>query len=393
LDGTGLYIHIPFCVQRCPYCAFFSTVRGSADRAGYVEAVIREMERRAQEKTWGPVSTVYLGGGTPSLLSSHQVGRLLQAARDVLGVRKGAEITLEANPGTMDAMALAGYREAGIDRLSLGAQSFHEDTLKTLGRIHTARQARDSFKDARRAGFENISVDLILGVPREESRSWKETIEIAIHLAPEHLSVYALTVEQGTRWEEEVLSGKRERQSEEEQACLWRQGAQVLLGAGYLHYEVSNYSLPGRQSRHNQGYWTGNPYLGVGASAHRFDGRERAWNVSDLDDYMGQVQQGEDPTEDRERLDDSTLEFERLFLGLRTSTGISLSKEQRVRFKASDPGQALLKEGFLEETMVGVAPTEEGLLRADAMALEVAEVLLCSSGPGETIHATLASPL
>ena len=372
--GAGLYLHIPFCLRRCPYCAFFSTVCEGEVPSEYADALIREMRMRKGEKEWPEMDTVYLGGGTPSLLSPRDLTRILQAVRDTFSVSDGAEITLEGNPGTVDGDKLAAFIKAGVNRLSLGVQSFRDDTLNVLGRIHTAEHAVKAFQVARAAGFDNLSLDLMFGVPGETTEHWLETLRLALELKPEHLSLYALTVEEGTALKSAVFRGDIEIPSEDEQAEQCRMSSDLLREAGFIHYEVSNYCLPKKRSRHNWGCWTGKPYWGLGASAHSFDRRKRSWNVSDLADYTDRVLSGEDPTEGEEILGESTGRFERICLGLRTEKGVYLTQRERDYLLSSPQAKQWIEAAFVKATASGIALTEEGFLRADALSVEVAEV-------------------
>ncbi|HTG81218.1 MAG TPA: radical SAM family heme chaperone HemW, partial [Geobacteraceae bacterium] len=268
---TSLYIHFPFCLKKCLYCDF-NSLAGSRIKAGdYIAAAVREMALRA-EKVAAPVSapTLYIGGGTPSLMEPSLVGRLIDTAARLYGLAAGAEITLEANPGTLTAEKLAGYRAAGVNRLSLGVQSFDDAMLGVLGRVHTAREALDSYATARATGFVNIGIDLIHSLPGQTPEMWRGELTRAIDLGPEHVSAYGLTVEEGTPFQRLESDGRLSLPDEDAAVTMFRETGAVLGRAGYERYEISNFARPGFRSRHNQVYWRRGNYLGFGAGAHSF---------------------------------------------------------------------------------------------------------------------------
>lgn len=337
----------------------------------YVEAVCRELERIGGRV----LDTVYFGGGTPSLLAPRQLGRLLEEIARQGRMREGAEITLEVNPGTADQSRFRALRQLGFNRLSLGAQSFCDSDLQRLGRGHSAAEAEEAYGMARRAGFDNVNLDLLFSIPGSPVENWSFTLERAVALAPEHLSVYALTVEEGTAFAESRLQGDLPSVEEEEEAQVYAWTSDRLTEAGYEHYEVSNFALPGKRSRHNWRYWTGAEYLGVGLAAHTFIAGRRTWNTSDLEEYLEKVERGDSPIAGGEEIDADTAVRERVWLGLRTDQGIALTTEERQLLEGAARFWDLLETGYLEFTGERLRLTRNGFLLADLLGLEILELL------------------
>ena len=345
MTSHHLYVHVPFCRLVCAYCDFVTVGGRAGEIDRYTDALVRELAARPAP---GELRTIYFGGGTPSLLSAGQIDRFITAAVARWAVVALEEVTLEANPSEREAPDWHGLRAAGIDRISLGAQSLRDVELETLARGHTAREVREAFAAARAAGFENISVDLIYGVPGQSLDDWRDGLRAAIELGPDHLSCYALQLALAPdewaapprpgalRWRGRML----ERQDDAMAGEQYRL-AEVLLGAaGYEHYELSSWARPGRQSRHNSAYWARRPYTGIGAGAHSYDGdAERSWNVRDLDRYLAAAEAGERGIESSEVLDDATRAFEAVALGLRRVEGIS--REAYVAEFGADPTERL----------------------------------------------------
>ena len=344
---AGLYIHFPFCLKKCLYCDFNSAASSSVKPQEYVALLLREMELR-HEALPEPVSspTLYFGGGTPSLMSPDLVGRLIEAAASSFGLEGDAEVTLEANPGTITLEKLAGYRAAGVNRLSLGIQSFEDRLLSRLGRVHTAREAVLAFDAARRADFDNISIDLMHSLPEQSLLQWREALRRGIELSAEHVSAYALTVEGGTPFAGLLAAGELPLPGEEDAAQMFEATSQLLCQAGYLHYEISNFARPGRTSRHNSAYWSRESYLGFGAGAHSFlnrDGLGRRWkNACDLAGYGEAVTGGTIPEQETETLTLDEAVSESFFLGLRMLDGLDLAR------LGSLYGQPALSPGLAE---------------------------------------------
>lgn len=323
MEPISLYIHIPLCVKKCAYCDFTSFSGRLAQREDYVEAVCREM--RAQAAFFGPrrVQTVFLGGGTPTLLSGGQVQRIMREVRACFDLAPDAEVTMEGNPGTLTAQNLAAYREAGVNRLSLGVQSLDDGLLAAVGRIHTAAQAREAVRMVRKAGFENLNIDLMSGLPGQSAAQWAQTLTQAIALEPEHLSCYSLILEEGTPLSLSVQAGTCAPLPDEDALYAMDEATDTLTrAAGYARYEVSNYAKPGRACRHNLVYWECLPYLGLGCAAHSdVDGR-RFYNPDDWEAYLCMTRRADEmrPLEGDgtrgERM------FERMMMGLRMVRGV-----------------------------------------------------------------------
>ena len=319
---AGIYIHIPFCKTRCKYCDFFSTTH-LEKRSQYVEALLDELHDRvtianseASNSSY-PIFTIYIGGGTPSMLELDQ----LQAILGRLPV-KGVEVTLEANPGDITKDKATAWRAIGINRLSIGIQSFDDDLLRLIGRRHTAEQAREAVAIAQAAGFDNISIDLMYALPSQTMEQWQRDVAEALQLGVQHISTYGLIYEEGT-----VLTALLERGhitpvDEDTEIQMYDYLVEQLTANGFEHYEVSNFALPNRRSKHNSNYWNDTPYIGLGAGAHSYDGTVRSWNISDVDAYIEQAMAHHLQPE-QEILTEEQRHTERVMLGLRTNQGIS----------------------------------------------------------------------
>lgn len=323
---AGIYIHIPFCKTRCVYCGFFSTTT-LEKRRQYVDALIAELHDRRSYLRGEDVDTIYFGGGTPSQLDAGDVERILASIYNIYNVRAKAEVTLEGNPDDMSESYLHELLRIGVNRLSMGVQTFDDGRLRFLNRRHTSQQAIDAVRCAQRAGFSNISIDLMFGFPCQTLDEWKRDVDMAMSLGVQHLSAYSLMYEEGTLLGRMLDDGRVKEVSEEMSLSMYEHLVDTLKANGFEHYEISNFALPGCHSRHNSSYWRGIAYLGVGAGAHSFDGECRQYNVESLDRYLtGAAPEKEFMTED-ERYD----EF--VFTGLRTREGISLA-EMETRFGA-----------------------------------------------------------
>ena len=321
---AGIYIHVPFCQSRCAYCDFYSTTL-LTHRAAYVDTVCRELQRRIYELQGESVSTIYFGGGTPSSLTIEELRRILESCSHLSSSNlQLEELTLEANPDDLTGEYIQGLRTLPINRISLGLQSFHDRTLRLVGRRHTAEEAIDAVHRLQEAGLTNISIDLIYGLPGETLDDWSYSLDQAIALGVKHISAYHLTYEEGTRlWrmqEQGLVSPIDEEQSVRSFELL----REKLLAAGYEHYEISNFALPGYHSRHNSSYWQGTKYIGIGPGAHSYDGRDRRWNLSSLTDYIA-TPQGHDVPHETEHLTTDERYDERIITELRTSRGINLT--------------------------------------------------------------------
>jgi oxygen-independent coproporphyrinogen-3 oxidase len=322
---AGVYVHIPFCASRCSYCDFFSTLNLANAGERYVDALIAESLLRCDELQGEPVRTLYLGGGTPSQLPVLLLERLVSGLRGVLDLSGLEEFTIEANPDDVTPEWCAALPPLGVNRVSMGVQSFEDSILRFIGRRHTARQAVEAVGNLRAAGIDNISIDLIYGLPGQTIASWTDSVRQALDLRPQHISAYGLTYEEGTRLWRQRECGEVVEVPEEQCLEMYRILVDELLAAGYEHYEISNFALPGCHSRHNSSYWNDTPYLGLGAAAHSYDGRIRRYNPHDLQRYIVLVLAGETACE-QEELTRWERYDERVMLGLRTSRGVDAAR-------------------------------------------------------------------
>ena len=321
---AGIYIHIPFCKKRCIYCDFFSTTQNEK-RLEYVKAVCKEMKQRVPYLSGEPIETIYIGGGTPSQLNHEELALIFHTIFENYEIKTGAEITLEANPDDLDSAYVNMLRTLPINRISMGIQTFQDETLKLLNRRHNAQQAKDAVDNCKKAGFNNISIDLIYGLPNETIESWKNDLAQAIALHPEHISAYHLIYEEGTPLWELRKKHQVDEVNEDLSNLFFDTLIKELKRAGYEHYEISNFCLPGHHSRHNSSYWTEKKYLGLGPSAHSYDGVSRQWNVANLDQYMEGINRGE-PLFEIEELDLYTQYNDYVITSMRTCWGMSLDK-------------------------------------------------------------------
>ena len=363
-----LYVHVPFCKRRCSYCDFAIAVRAHVPADEFVRAVSAELAMRFQTRPASAMATVYFGGGTPSLLGDAGIAALMDAVRTRVQIAAGAEITLEANPDDVTRDAAAAWRASGVTRLSIGAQSFHAASLTWMHRTHDAAQIARAVDAARAAGFEQLSLDLIFALPDVLARDWDDDLAQAIALAPSHLSLYGLTVEEGTplgRWR---ARGDVHEAPEDRYAQEFLRAHARLMDAGFEHYEVSNYARPGARARHNSAYWKRVPYVGVGPSAHSFDGAHRWWNRREYADWSRTVLAGDDPVAGREQISDESAAAERVYLGLRSEAGVPMSSEVRAAARPwIDEGWAAERDGTLRLTA-------EGWLRLDEIAAHLTAV-------------------
>lgn len=318
---AGIYFHIPFCRKACTYCDFhFST--GTATRAEMPEALITELlQRRTYLPAETEISTIYFGGGTPSVFTPEELNKLISACKEHFNVHPTAEITLEANPEDLSLEYLTALKAIGINRLSIGTQSFLEKDLLFSNRAHSPQQAVDSVLFAREAGFENISLDLIFGFPDQTLESWLENVDRMIALNPEHISCYSLTVEEKTALHHQIKKGSTVLPPDERLTEFFLKGSERLEAAGYSHYEISNFAKEGFRSKHNGNYWKSKSYLGIGPSAHSYNGVSRRWNVANNPKYVAGVQKGDGYFEE-EQLSEIDIFNEQLMTRLRTSEGL-----------------------------------------------------------------------
>ena len=347
---AGIYIHIPFCKSRCKYCDFFSTTH-LEKQAQYVDALLMEMHDRLPNNPY-PISTIYIGGGTPSTLQVEHLRAIVEAIRrEAKGERQ--EITLEANPGDITEEKARAWRAMGINRLSIGIQSFEDALLQLMGRRHNAEQARQAVAIAQAAGFDNISIDLMYALPSQTMEQWKKDVAQALQLGVQHISTYGLIYEEGTALTTLLDHGVIEAVDEDTEMQMYDYLVEQLTKHGFEHYEVSNFALPDRQSRHNSSYWNDIPYIGLGAGAHSYDGKVRSWNISNLDTYIEQAMV-HDLQPEKEVLTDEQRHTERIMLGLRTNKGVAIAD--------IDPHKAqhYIQQGLLKQKGTRIVATTKG---------------------------------
>jgi oxygen-independent coproporphyrinogen III oxidase len=360
-----LYVHVPFCARRCAYCDFSIAVRSRVPVADYLRGIERELAIRfGGEEPW-TLETLYLGGGTPSRLGPEGVAAVIEAVGARAALAPGAEVTVEANPDDVSEHAVAAWLASGVNRVSLGVQTFSDAALAWMHRTHDAAAAAAAVATLRRAGLTNFSVDLIFALPEHVPRSWHEDLERTVDLGAAHVSLYGLTVEPSTPLARWVARGKATEATEERYETEFMLAHEAMASAGWEHYEVSNFARPGFQSRHNSSYWSGRPYAGIGPSAHGFDGQSRRWNVAAYAEWMLRIERGSDPIHGEEQLTDANREAEHVYLGLRTSAGLDVSEIDLPRVAPwVAAGWATLDRGRLRLT-----PT--GWLRLDALASDL----------------------
>lgn len=367
---AGLYLHIPFCAKRCIYCDFFSNTDRKY-KEPFLSALLREMEMRKEYLGNAPLDTLYFGGGTPSLLEANDFDRLFQTIDRLFGLHTCTEITLEANPDDLTPAYIALLRSFPFNRISMGVQSFDPDDLRFLNRRHTARQAVEAVESCQAEGFSNLSIDLIYGLPGQTPEKWAANLDQALQLDIPHLSAYHLIYEEGTALYKLQEAGKVRPVDEEQSVALFSMLIDTLAAAGYLHYEISNFARPGCFSRHNRSYWTGEKYLGLGPSAHSYNGTERAWNPSSLALYIKGMEEGR-PVLETESLDLYTRYNDYIITRLRTLWGVCLS-DLREKFGESlatyceRQAVPFIKQGLLVRSDETLVLSKEGIFISDGI--------------------------
>jgi putative oxygen-independent coproporphyrinogen III oxidase len=359
-----LYIHVPFCARRCSYCDFAIAVRKQVPSEAYVSAVLREWALWQTDPVWDKspeVQTIYFGGGTPSLVSPGAIARLLEQIAADRTIASGAEVTLEANPDDVTLGGVRAWRAAGVTRISLGVQSFDERVLQWMHRTHTAGQVPAAVDSVRCAGIQDLSVDLIFGLPAFLQRDWSGDLQRAFALDPDHVSLYGLTIEPHTPLGHWTIRGEVTPVDEETYAAEFLAADRALTAQGFEHYEVSNAARPGHRARHNSGYWSRAPFVGLGPSAHSGFATERRWNVREWAAYERLLAGGRSPMEGRELLDDAAIALEDMYLSLRTREGALMSQiPSRARLEWE-------REGWASSNGDRVRLSPEGWLRLDAL--------------------------
>jgi putative oxygen-independent coproporphyrinogen III oxidase len=322
----GLYIHIPFCSAICNYCNFNRGLFDGPQKARYVDALLGEIAKAGEAGRAGRegADTIFFGGGTPSLLEPAEIARIIAACRERFDVTPDAEVTLEANPETVDEAKLAAFRAAGVNRLSFGVQSFRETELRRLSRLHTAERARMAVTEARGAGFDNLSLDLMMWLPEQRIDDWLESVDAAIAVGPEHLSLYLLEVYPNAPLKDDMARARWSQAPDDDAAAMYVTAMERLENAGYEQYEISNVAKPGHRSRHNLKYWTDGEWLGFGCGAHTTKGGVRAKNVAGTDDYIARIGTGESAVIEARRMSPEERLGDALFTGLRLTDGVNL---------------------------------------------------------------------
>jgi oxygen-independent coproporphyrinogen-3 oxidase len=370
-----LYIHVPFCARRCSYCDFSIAVRSTTPVDEYVKALRAELDGLRPDLDGATLDTVYLGGGTPSRLGGLGIADVLATVRNRARTSGASEITIEANPDDVNDMAVAHWVAAGVNRVSLGSQSFDDAALKWMHRTHDASQIGRAVQTLRRGGIDNISLDLIFALPAHLGRSWESDLVRALDLEPRHLSLYGLTVEAQTpiaRWADRGATVQGSEESYEDEFLT---AHAMMTGAGYDHYEVSNFALPGMTSRHNSAYWTGAAYAGVGPSAHSFDGATRRWNVAAYSEWIRRLEKSERVIAGEETLTEENRAMERVYLGLRTRRGLEITEGEMARAQGWRAAGWALIDDPVQHPRVRLTPM--GWLRLDSLAADLA----APSGP------------
>lgn len=371
---AGIYIHIPFCKQRCSYCAFYSTTLYNI-KYKYVDALCRELLMRKNYAGNDTIETIYFGGGTPSTLSIEQLQRICDTIYASYNISATPEVTIECNPDDLTPEFLAQLKQLPFNRISMGVQSFNDTQLKRLGRRHDADKARAAVHNARTAGYENISIDLIFALPGSTITEWEHDLDSAIALRPDHLSAYNLTYEEGTPLHRTLERGDFAELSEEENIEQFQMLIAKLKEAGYRHYEISNFALPGRESRHNSSYWNDTPYIGCGAAAHSYNGTSRQWNIADIQEYINGIE-SDSPIFEIEELTEEERYNDTILTRLRTAKGIPLEwmKEKfctRLNRHMQRAAEKEIALGNLKEENGCLSLTEKGIFISDAVIREL----------------------
>jgi oxygen-independent coproporphyrinogen III oxidase len=357
-----IYVHIPFCARICPYCAFYKTLMDRSQTQRFCQAILRELEQHVASRTILP-STIYFGGGTPTALATSQLESLLRGFRERLDLSQVKEWTIEANPGSVSARKADMLQRFSVNRISLGVQSWDEQLLKILGREHNAQQAEKSFFILRDAGFSNINIDLMFGLPGQAREQWRATLEKTIALQPEHISAYCLTYEEDTEFFLRHSRGEL-RSNADIEADFFEMTMSILEDAGYEHYEISNYARPGFSSVHNPAYWAGEDYLGIGPSAFSTRGLQRWQNIPDYREYAARISQDQSPIGSTENLTSTMKRAERIALSLRTRDGIS----GHLLNNWPNEIREFIARGLLRQSNGNFVLTRAGKLLADSVA-------------------------
>lgn len=376
---AGLYVHIPFCKSRCIYCGFYSTTQSSL-RDEYIKALGKELSLR-QDYIKEPIDTIYIGGGTPSQLSAaelHELFDFIYIYNKVYGISPDAEVTMECNPDDITPSMADTISALPVNRVSMGVQTFNDNRLKFIRRRHTSSQIKQATEMLRRAGIDNISIDLMFGFPDETLSEWNDDISSAIDMNVQHISAYSLTYEEGTRLHGMLCKGIVTETDEELSRKMYYTLSERLTSAGFEHYEISNFAIPGYRSRHNSSYWKGIPYIGIGASAHSFDTASRQWNVSDIREYIDSINRGIIPME-RETLEKDTRYNDTVMTAMRTCEGIDLQYisdnfgKSYADYLMSN-AEKHISSGYLYMSQSNLSLTKDGLFISDGIMSDLMKV-------------------
>ena len=369
----GLYLHFPFCISKCPYCDFNSyQLKEDNQISSYISALYQEINAYSQKLQKSNITTIYLGGGTPTILSGVQIYNILKFCKEKFTIEKDAEITIEANPGTLDGEKLKLLIESGINRLSLGAQSFNNLFLKKLGRIHNTQDIIDSYSFAREIGFSNINIDIMFALPGQTTEDLQVTLKKAVSLKPDHLSLYNLTIKSETEYYKKYKRGKLKLPTEDEEFDMYNWAINFLEESGFEHYEIANFARPHKRSMHNLIYWQNKPYLGIGAGAYSFIRGYRYMNFKDPVIYIKEVMNGKLPVDNGEKLSLRKRMIETIILSLRTKDGVGYKKfKARFAVNLNDifPGQIkkLVNLGLLKKDNYRIKLTKKGVFLANTV--------------------------
>lgn len=371
---AGIYIHIPFCKQRCNYCAFYSSTLYNI-KEEYTNAVCQELRMRKEYTGNDTIATIYFGGGTPSTLSAEQLHKICDTIYSTYNIAETPEVTIECNPDDLTPQFLEQLRRLPFNRISMGVQSFNDTQLKRLGRRHTAEGARQAVANARAAGYSNISIDLMFALPGSTAEDWQHDLESAIKLKPDHLSAYNLMYEEGTPLYRALQRSDIEELSEDENVTQFRMLITAMKKAGYRHYEISNFALPGRESRHNSSYWNDTPYIGCGAAAHSYNGTSREWNIADIKAYIEGINSGKRNFE-IEHLTEEEHYNDTILTRLRTADGLPLAWmrekfSERLNTYMLHATKKEIALGNLKEENGHLSLTEKGIFISDAVIREL----------------------
>ncbi|MGB6369555.1 MAG: radical SAM family heme chaperone HemW [Atribacterota bacterium] len=369
----GLYLHFPFCISKCPYCDFNSyQLKEDNQISSYISALYQEITAYSQKLKKNSIKTIYLGGGTPTILSGVQIYNILEFCKDKFTIDKDAEITIEANPGTLDDEKIKLLTESGINRLSLGAQSFNDLLLKKLGRIHNTQDIIDSYYLAREKGFNNINIDIMFALPDQTTKDLQTTLEKAISLKPDHLSLYNLTIKPGTEYYKKYKRGKLKLPTEDEEFDMYNWAINFLKENNFEQYEIANFARPYKRSMHNLNYWQNKPYLGIGAGAYSFIKGYRYMNYENPARYVKEIMSGKLPVDNGEKLSLRKRMIETIILGLRTKDGVGY-KKFKTRFGVnlndifSKQVNKLVNFGLLEKSDCKIKLTKKGIFLANTV--------------------------